>query len=106
MKISLLVLSFLLTPLSSFASANVACHDQMTTDVVLFINNSKIVQVRVQRQGSLPNVFSAQEVRELGDSMLYSVSGAAGLMEVKKSVLENQGGWLKFNGQNFDCDSN
>ena len=106
MKKTLLILSVVLAPLASFAGLIVSCQGATSARALaLFINAGKIVQVRVQNQGALAKAFRAQQVSEVPESALYSLSGLPGLMEVEKSVIKGQGGWLLLEGDRFDCDS-
>ena len=107
MKKTLITLSLILAPLASFAGIRINCSGTSSDDsLLLFINNSKIVQVRVQTQGSFPKTFGAQQVSEHSNSALYRLSGFPGLMEVEKDVINGQGGWIRLKGNRYSCDSN
>ena len=107
MKKTLLTLSLILAPLATFAGMTVNCDGVSSeSSLVLFINNSKIAQVRLQNQGSAPRAFGAQQVSEHSDSALYRLSGLPELMEVEKTVVNGQGGWLRLQGNRYSCDSN
>ncbi len=106
MKNTFLILSIIFTPLASFAGFTVNCDGNSNRSLLLYINNSNITRVQIQTDGSLSKVFGAQLVSIRGDSVVYKLSGLSGLMEVEKDVLAGEGGWLRLESQNFNCDSN
>lgn len=103
MKKILATLTLILAPTFSFAASTVTCEGVTNKTVILFVNGSKIVQMRVQSEGSLPKGFATQLVRIQANTSLYTVSGVGGFLEVQNTALNNQGGWLTFAGQRFDC---
>ncbi len=104
MKKSIIALALVLSPLAALAGSTVSC-DGVDSDktLSLFINQQKIVQVRVQAQGSLPHAFAVHEVRTNSNTSIYSMSGSAELLEVQNSVLNQQGGWLRLGSKRFEC---
>ena len=107
MKNLIFALALVLSPLTSFSATSVSCQgiNEPDKSLVLYINGQKLVQVRVQTQGSLPKAFSVREIRSESTTSTYSMSGGAGLLLVENSVLNNQGGWLKMGSKRFECDS-
>ena len=108
MKKSMIALALVLSPFTSFAAATISCQGVEDADktVILFVNQQKIVQLRIQTQGSIPKAFAVREVRTNANTSMYSLSGVADLLEVKNSVLNEQGGWLRIGSKRFECDSN
>ena len=104
MKKSIIALALVLSPLATLAGTSVSC-DGVDSDKILslFINQQKIVQLRIQAQGSLPQVFAVHEVRTNSNTSIYSMSGSADLLEVENSVLNQQGGWLRLGSKRFEC---
>lgn len=74
--------------------------------LLLFMSGTKITQVKVQTQGSLPKVFGATEVNRQDLTTIYRLSGVPGLVEVQNTVLNGQGGWLSIGSNRFDCEAN
>lgn len=108
MKNLIITLALALSPTLALASSMISCPDVTNPDttVLLFVNNSKIAQLRIQKQGSLPKAFAVQEVRVEDTISIYTVSGVAGFLTVDNSALENNGGALSFAGKRFVCESN
>ncbi len=107
MKKLLLTVSLILAPLSSFAGKKVNCDGSSSNDsLLLFINNSKIVQVRILAEDTFPKTFRAQLVSEQSNTALYRLSGFPGLMDVQNEVINGQGGWLRLQGYRYFCDAN
>ena len=103
------ILLITLSPVLSLAStASISCQNLTGDDksLVLFINDSKVIQLKVQSQGSLPKVLKAHEIRNDGTISLYSLVGHSALLEIQSKVLDGLGGRAKFSGERFECDSN
>ena len=105
MKFFLATLALLLSPSLSFAGSTVTCDgvSDSSITVILYVNNAQILQMRAQPQGSLPPSSGIRLARNNGQSSLYTVSGVGGFLEAQNSVLRNEGGWLTFAGQRFEC---
>lgn len=86
MKKSIIALALVLSPLATLAGTSVSC-DGVDSDktLSLFINQQKIVQVRIQAQGSLPRAFAVREVRTNSNTSIYSMSGSAELLEIGRA---------------------
>lgn len=109
MKILITVLTLVLSPVLSLAStASVSCQSLSGDDksLVLLINDNKVVKLKIQSQGSLPKVLTANEIRNDGSVSVYSISGNSALLEVQNTVIDGQGGRAKLAGQRFECESN
>ncbi len=102
------LLLLILSPNLSFASSAITCQSLSGEDksLLLLVKNNKVVQLRVQSQGSLPKVFKTNSVRNNGTVSVYSLVGSSSLLEVQNSTLDGQGGRARFSGQRFECDSN
>lgn len=105
MKFSLVTLALMLSPILSLAGSTVTCDgvSDPNITVIVYINNAQILQMRAQPQGSLPPSSGVRLARNNGQTSLYTVSGVGGFLEVQNSVLRNEGGWLTFAGQRFEC---
>ncbi len=105
MKKMLAILTLILAPTLALAGSNVTCDGVSDPNItlILIVKNAKILQMRAQPQGSLPPSFGIRFARDNGRSSLYTVSGVGGFLEVQNSVLRNEGGWLTFAGERFEC---
>ncbi len=108
MKKTFLALALLLLPLTSFAATTVTCFGRTYIDqsLTLTVANSKLTMVLIHTQGSSPMAYAAREVRSLGTTSLYFLSGISDLLEVQNKVLHQQAGWLNIGNEKFDCQAN
>lgn len=108
MKKAVLTLVLLLSPLSSFAATTVTCFGRTYIDqsLTLTVANSKLTMVLIHTQGSSPKAYAAREVRSLGKTSLYFLSGISDLLEVQNKVLHQQRGWVSVGNEKFDCQAN
>lgn len=105
MKKILTTLSLILAPTLAFAGSNVTCDGVSDSNItlILIVKNAQILQMRAQPPGSLPPSSGVRLARNNGRTSLYTVSGVGGFLEVQNSVLRNEGGWLTFAGERFEC---
>ncbi len=107
MKNLTVILILILLPALSLA-ASISCQSLSGDDksLVLLVNEHKVIQLKIQQQGSLPKVLKANEIRNDGSASVYSIVGSSALLEVQNTIIDGQGGRAKLAGQRFECDSN
>ena len=105
MKKILVALTLILSPSLSFAASTITCDgiSNPSITVILVVKNGKILGMRSQPAGSLPPSNGIRLARVKAQSSLYTVSGVGGFLEIQNTVLRNEGGWLTFSGERFEC---
>lgn len=110
MKTIFINLMILLLSLPAFSASLVTCDGLTNSDrtLILAIRETKLVQVRVQTQGSLPHALIATLLSTHGNTSIYTIMGMGPveILELENSVLRLEGGKAEMAGDRFDCASN
>lgn len=105
MKKTLLALSLSLFAISSFASSMMTCESMTGSDstLILAVNGGKLVQMRVQNQGSLPHVLMTHLISTNNSTSIYTIMGSADQLQLDNSVLREESGQARVGDERFDC---
>jgi hypothetical protein len=108
MKKLILALALSLASVASYSAQLTTCNGVTNSDrtILLAINDAKIVQVRVQTNGSLPHVLIAHTASTNAVSTLFTIMGVNDIMEVENTVLALNAGWLRLGSEKFECEAN
>ncbi len=101
---TLLVLS--LSAKADYLTINCTSNSASDRELLLFIANQDVKQVRIQANGSRPTAIMVTRlaVQNSQGVTLYTTNVAsAGLFEVENEVLEGMPGSVRFNNDSFYC---
>ena len=105
LTIALMVSLFSIT---AWSATLITC-DGMTNSnrtLLLAIQNEKLLQVRVQTEGSGTRAFAVNQISTNENSSFYTMLGTTNIVEIQNTVLRLDGGWLNIGHEKFACDSN
>jgi hypothetical protein len=108
MKKTLLAVSLSLVTISSYATSLVTCEGITNSDhsLILGMRDGRLLQVRVQAQGSLPHVLLVNLISSINHTSLYTITGSMDKLEIANSVLREEGGQAIMAGEQFNCAAN
>jgi len=108
MKKTLLAITISLFAMSSYANTLVTCEGTTNPDrtLILAIRNGKLLQLRVQNQGSLPRVLMTNVISANANTTIYTIMGSIDLLELQNSVLSEGSGEARMAGERFNCFEN
>lgn len=106
MKKMTLALLVSLFSVSAFSATFVVC-DGINTgrNLVLAINDAKLVQVRVQTEGSHPRAFAVNAISSDDNMSFFVLAGTSEIVEVRNSVLLFDGGLVNVGDEKFVCEA-
>ena len=97
-----------MTTLASSSPATISCSGLSNPDLsmTLFILDGSLRQIRLNEDGSFPRAFGINKISENETSAFYSLLGTIYTLEIQKSVIELNGGWLTLDRERFNCEAN